>query len=32
MFEDNYAGVDDEKALLHAKRWDIYVNEKEKDS
>ena len=23
-------GVDDNKALLHSKRWDVYVNEKEK--
>ena len=30
MSEDNDGGVDDAKALLHAKRWDIYVNEKEK--
>ena len=30
MFEDNDGGVDDAKALLHAKRWDLYVNEKEK--
>ena len=29
MFEDNDGGVDDAKSLLHAKRWDIYVNEKE---
>ena len=29
LFEDNDGGVDDAKALLHAKRWDIYVNEKE---
>ena len=28
--EDNDGGVDNEKAFLHAKRWDIYVNEKEK--
>ena len=26
VFEDNAGGVDDEKALLHAKSWDIYVN------
>ena len=25
--EDNEGGVD-EKALLHAKRWDLYLNEK----
>ena len=29
LFEDNGVGVEDVKALLHAKRWDIYVNEKE---
>ena len=28
--EDNDGGVDDKKSLLHAKRWDVYVNEKEK--
>ena len=27
VFEDNYEGVDDKKALIHAKRWDVYVNE-----
>ena len=27
--EDNDGGVDDAKALIHAKRWDIYINEKE---
>ena len=27
VFEDNEGGVD-EKALLHAKRWDLYLNEK----
>ena len=30
VFEDIYGGVDDAKALIHAKRWDVYVNEKEK--
>ena len=25
VFEDNEGGVD-EKALLHAKRWDLYLN------
>ena len=30
FFEDNGGGVDDKKVLLHAKRWDAYVNEKEK--
>ena len=25
VFEDNEGGVDDKKALLHAKRWDLYV-------
>ena len=28
--EDNDGGMDDAKVLLHAKRWDFYVNEKEK--
>ena len=28
VFEENYGGVDDVKALLHANRWDIYVNGK----
>ena len=28
MFEENDVGVDDAKALLHAKRWYIYVNYK----
>ena len=30
VFEDNDVGVDYGKALLHTKRWNIYVNEKEK--
>ena len=29
VFNDNGGGVDDKKELLHAKRWDVYVNEKE---
>ena len=29
VFKDNGGGVDDKKELLHAKRWDVYVNEKE---
>ena len=29
FFEDNEGGVD-EKALLHANRWDLYLNENEK--
>ena len=28
VFEDNDGGVDNAKELLHAKRWDVYVNEK----
>ena len=28
VFEENYGGVDDKKALLHANRCDVYVNEK----
>ena len=27
IFKENEGGVD-EKALLHAKRWDLYLNEK----
>ena len=27
-FEENEGGAD-EKSLLHAKRWDLYLNEKE---
>ena len=30
VFEDNDGGVDDAKAFLHAKRWDIYVYDNEK--
>ena len=30
FFEDNNGGVDNKKALLHVKRWYVYVNEKEK--
>ena len=26
VFEDNDGGVDDKKALLHTKKWDVYVN------
>ena len=29
VFKDNDGGVDNKKALLHAKRWGVYVNEKE---
>ena len=29
VFEDNEVGVDYKKALLNAKRWDLYVNKKE---
>ena len=29
MSEDSDGGVEDAKTLLHAKRWDIFVNEKE---
>ena len=28
VFEENGGGVDDEKALLHDKRSDVYINEK----
>ena len=27
-FKDNYGGVDNAKALLHANSWDVYVNAK----
>ena len=30
IFEENCLGVDDKKALLHAKRWGLYVKEKGK--
>ena len=32
VYEENYQGVDDKnkKALIHAMRWYVYVNEKEK--
>ena len=29
MLEENYGGVDNANALLYAKRWDVYANEKE---
>ena len=28
VFEDNDGGVDDEKSIIHEKRWDLYLNEK----
>ena len=28
FFKDNYGGVDSKKAILHAKRWDVYMNNK----
>ena len=28
VFYDNDGGVENAKALLHSKRWDVYVNEK----
>ena len=27
VFEENYVGMDDAKALIRAKRWDVYLNE-----
>ena len=30
VFKDNDGGVYDSKEMLHAKRWDIYVNERGK--
>ena len=29
VFVENNGGVDDKKALVHAKIWDVYVNKKE---
>ena len=29
VFEDNGIGVDNKNPLLHANRWDVYVNKKE---
>ena len=29
LFDDNDVGMDNAKVLLHAKRWNIYVNENE---
>ena len=29
VFEENDGGVNDNKALLHDKKWDVYVNKKE---
>ena len=26
VFKEHYGGVDDAKAFLHAKRWNLYVN------
>ena len=28
LFEENDGGANDEKSLLHAKRWYIYMNKK----
>ena len=28
VFDENDVGVDGKKALLHANRWDVYVDEK----
>ena len=28
VFEDNDVGVDNRKAVIHAQRWDVYMNEK----
>ena len=30
VFEDKNGGVDNKKVLLHAKRWNVYANKKEK--
>ena len=28
VLNDNHGGVDNTNALIHAKRWDVYANEK----
>ena len=28
FFDDNFVGVDDEKEILHDKRWGVYMNDK----
>ena len=28
VFEGNDGGVDDEKVILHANKWDVYMSEK----
>ena len=28
FFEDNDGGVDNQKVILHNKKWDVYMNEK----
>ena len=28
VFVDNYGGVDDEKAIIHYKRWYVYMNDR----
>ena len=28
VFEDNDGGVEYQKAIIHDKRWDLYMNEK----
>ena len=29
VFKDNGGGMGDKKELIHTKRWDVYLNEKE---
>ena len=29
FFEDDDGGVDDQKLIMHNKRWDVYMNKKE---
>ena len=29
IYENNYVGVGDEKSIIHAKRWDVYMDEPE---
>ena len=28
VFEENYGGLNDTKVLIHARRWDVYADEK----
>ena len=30
VFEENYGGADNEKLIVHAKRWDVYTKKKKR--